>query len=145
MGGLSDNSEPISAHQRAVQLTPDDYKDMPSWLSNLGTSFQVLRRSERIENHPSYQAALSPYISLSLNSCTNRERTSVTACETSFHGMVFYSEKNIAQLTQYQIAASKATFILFSECFGWNLLGQYWTVFDICWNEPRDHGRVMIE
>jgi len=38
-GDPTDIAGAISAHKRAVQLTPNDHADMPSWLSNLGNSF----------------------------------------------------------------------------------------------------------
>ena len=44
-GAIDEISNAISAHQRAVQLTPDGHADMPSLLNNLGNS--LLGRFER--------------------------------------------------------------------------------------------------
>jgi hypothetical protein len=42
---LADSDRAISAHERAVNLTPDGHANQPSYLNNLGNSF--LRRFER--------------------------------------------------------------------------------------------------
>ena len=42
LGDLGDMNKSVLMKEHAVQLTPDGHPDKPSWLNNLGNSFESL-------------------------------------------------------------------------------------------------------